>query len=93
VVSEELEGAESTDAEPQSAGVAADPAAVALALASASSSAADAFLRKQSRVAELQAHHLHEQFKQLNEQLKQLRLGVWERRLGRGLRLDTPIGL
>ncbi|HEY1876377.1 MAG TPA: hypothetical protein VGG66_02870, partial [Rhizomicrobium sp.] len=90
-MSEELEDAESAGAEPQSAGVVADPAVMALALGSASSTEADAFLRKQSRVADLQAHHLHEQFKQLNEQLKQLRLGVWEKRLGVLLRLATAV--
>jgi tetratricopeptide (TPR) repeat protein len=90
-VSEELEGAESAGAEPQFAGVAADPAAMALALGSASQQEADAFLCDQRGLISDQRHHLREQFRQLDEQLKQLRLGVWEKRLGVLLRAGTMV--
>ena len=50
-MSEETESSESIGAEPQSSGLAADPAAVALALGSTSREKADAFLDKQGRVA------------------------------------------
>jgi len=54
---------------------AADPAAVALALAGASRAEADAYLRDQR-------HHMH-------EQLKQIHLDVWEKKLGVLLRMAT----
>jgi tetratricopeptide (TPR) repeat protein len=54
---------------------AADPAAVALALAGASRAEADAYLRDQRQ-------HMH-------EQLKQIHLDVWEKKLGVLLRMAT----
>ena len=59
---------------------AADPAAIALALAGASRAEADAYLRDQR-------YHLH-------EQLKQIHLDIWEKVLGVLLRLATAfVGL
>src|SRR6185503_2656967 len=60
----------------------ADPAAMALGLASASRNEADAFLRNQNSLIDLQKHHLHEQFKNLH-------LSIWEKQLGVLLRLAT----
>ena len=51
-------------------------AATTLALMGASREKADAFLDKQSRVADLQAHHLAEQSRQLRPKLWELHLGV-----------------
>ena len=51
-------------------------AATTLALTGASREKADAFLDKQSRVADLQAHHLAEQSRQLRPKLWELHLGV-----------------
>jgi len=61
-----------------------DPAAVALALGGASREEADAFLKKQGSLIDIQKHHLHEQFKHLH-------LSVWEKRLGVLLRLATAV--
>ena len=85
-MAEETEGQE-TGAEASGAGV--DPAAVALALGGASREEADAFLKKQSALVDLQKHHLNEQFKQQQEQLKNIRLRNWEQRLGVLLRIAT----
>jgi hypothetical protein len=63
---------------------AADPAAMTLALGSASRSEADAFLREQRALAAIQKHHLHEQITHLD-------LGIWEKRLGIALRLATLV--
>lgn len=60
----------------------ADPAAMAMALGSASRAEADAFLRKQDSLIDLQKHHLREQF-------KQLRLTIWQLRMGVLLRMAT----
>jgi hypothetical protein len=62
----------------------ADPAAMAMALGSASRKEADAFLRDQRELIGLQKHHLREQF-------KQLRLGIWQLRLGVLLRAATAM--
>jgi tetratricopeptide (TPR) repeat protein len=78
-VSEEKEGSESGS---DGIGAGIDPVAVALALGGASREKADAFLNDQSRLIEVQMHHLHEQF-------KQLRLAIWEKRLGVLLRIAT----
>jgi tetratricopeptide (TPR) repeat protein len=59
-----------------------DPAAMAIALGSASRSEADAFLRDQRALIADQRHHLREQF-------TQLRLGIWQMRLGVLLRIAT----
>jgi hypothetical protein len=80
-MAEETEGPES-DVEAGAGSV--DSAAMALALGSASHAEADDFLRKQSRVADLQAHHLQEQF-------KALRLRIWEQRFGVLLRVGTAL--
>ncbi len=80
-VSEETEG-QDTGAEAQAGGV--DPTAVALALHGASREEADAFLKKQGSLIDVQKHHLH-------EQLKQLHLSVWEKQLGVFLRVATAI--
>ena len=61
-MSEETAGADSA---PESPGAGVDPVAVALALGGASQAQADAYLNKQAHLADLQAHHLREQFKQL----------------------------
>jgi hypothetical protein len=85
---EEAEGLESgsTGADAVGASVA-DPAAMALALGSASRAEADSFLREQRGLIADQRHHLREQFNHLAEQFKQLRLGTWEKRLGLLLRI------
>lgn len=73
-----LVGEESENASVEStAGV--DPAALVLALGSASRMEADAFLRNQNSLIDLQKHHLHEQFKQLKLTIWQLRMGVFLR--------------
>ncbi len=72
-MSEETAGADSA---PESPGAGVDPVAVALALGGASQAQADAYLNKQAHLADLQAHHLREQFKQLRPSLWQARLGV-----------------
>ncbi len=61
-----------------------DAAAIALTLGSASRMEADAFLRKQSALVDVQRHHL----------IKQFSLALWEKRMGVFLRLATAaIGL
>jgi len=80
-VAEETEG-QDAGAEAVAGGV--DPAAVALALNGASREEADAFLKKQGSLIDIQKHHLHEQFKHLH-------LSVWEKRLGVLLRLATAV--
>ena len=82
-MAEEAEGAEANG----DARGGADPAAMALALGSASRTEADAFLRNQNSLIDLQKHHLREQF-------KQLRLSIWQQRTGVLLRVATAfIGL
>src|SRR5665213_437255 len=66
------------------AGPGVDPAAIALALASASRNKADRFLEEQIALIGLQKHHLHEQF-------KNLRLIIWEKRMGVFLRVATAV--
>ena len=61
-----------------------DPAAMALALGSASRAKADAFLDDQRGLIAEQRHHLHEQF-------KSLRLTIWEQRMGVLLRAATAV--
>src|SRR6185312_13732146 len=61
---------------------AADPAAVALALAGASRDRADAFLKKQEALIDDQRHHLRRQYTQLD-------LGIWQQRLSVLLRIAT----
>ncbi len=88
-VSEETEG-QDTGAEAVAGGVAgADPAAVALALGSASREKADAFLDKQGTLADEQRELVADQRHHLHVQLKQLYLGIWEKRLGVLLRIAT----
>ena len=79
-MAEEIE--QDIGAEASGAGV--DPAAMALALGGASRAEADAFLRKQRLLADIQIHHLQEQF-------KSLRLTIWEKRTGVLLRAATAI--
>jgi tetratricopeptide (TPR) repeat protein len=88
-VAEEIEGPEAATTGAETPSAAVDPAAIALALGGASRAEADAFLKNQGSLTDLQKHHLNEQFKQLPEQLKQLRLATWEKRLGVLLRLAT----
>jgi tetratricopeptide (TPR) repeat protein len=76
------ENLESPDAGIEAAGIAADPAAIGLAMGSASRNKADRFLEEQTALAMDQRHHLHEQFKHLH-------LSVWEKRLGVLLRFAT----
>ena len=57
---------------------------MALALGGASRAEADAFLKKQRLLADIQIHHLQEQF-------KSLRLTIWEKRTGVFLRAATAI--
>jgi hypothetical protein len=80
-VAEEIEN-QKTGAESVAGGV--DPAAVALALGGASRAEADAFLKKQRLLADIQIHHLQEQF-------KSLRLTIWEKRTGVLLRAATAV--
>ena len=61
-----------------------DPAAMAVALGSASRGKADRFLEEQTALAVDQRRHLHEQF-------KQLRLSIWQQRMGVLLRVATAI--
>ena len=61
-----------------------DPAAMAVALNGASREEADAFLKKQSSLIDVQKHHLREQFKHLS-------LTLWEKRMGVALRVATAI--
>jgi tetratricopeptide (TPR) repeat protein len=77
-MAEETDGAESGgEAAP---GI--DPAAMALALGSASRNEADAFLRDQRALIAEQRHHLRRQYTQLG-------LGIWQMRLGVLLRIAT----
>ena len=76
-MSEELEGAEAAGAEPQSAGIGADPVAMALALGGASRAKADKFLDQQTRLAKLQGEHLHEQRDVVLSRLKIGRFNEW----------------
>ena len=78
-MAEETDGQE-TGAEATAGGV--DPAAVALALGSASRNKADRFLEEQTALAMDQRHHLHRQFTALD-------LSIWEKRLGVLLRIAT----
>ncbi len=80
-MAEESEGPDS-GAQALDAGV--DPAAIALALGSASRTKADRFLEEQTQLVMDQRHHLREQF-------KQLRPGLWEKRLGVILRVATAV--
>ena len=66
------------------AGIGLDPAAMAMALGSASRSEADAFLRDQRALIADQRHHLQ-------EQLKNLRLIIWTNRTGVFLRVATAL--
>jgi hypothetical protein len=66
------------------ASASADPAAMAMAMGSASHDEADAFLRDRRKLIEDQRHHLHEQF-------KSLRLTIWEKRMGVLLRIATAL--
>jgi tetratricopeptide (TPR) repeat protein len=64
---------------------------MALALCGAGRAEADAYLGKQSALADIQRHHLDDH---LSEQFKQLRLATWEKRLGVLLRVATAaVGL
>ena len=80
-MAEETDGQE-TGAEASGAGV--DPFAAAVALGGASRAEADAFLKKQRVLADIQIHHLQEQF-------KSLRLTIWEKRTGVLLRAATAV--
>jgi tetratricopeptide (TPR) repeat protein len=66
-----------------------DPAAVALAMGSASRAEADAFLRDQRGLIAKQCSLADDQCRHLHEQLKQIHLDVWEKRLGVLLRVAT----
>jgi tetratricopeptide (TPR) repeat protein len=81
-----VEEADSPEARTEGIGAGADPAAMALALGSASRENSNVFLDKQSHLADLQAHHLQAQFA---PQIRQLHLGVWEKWLSILLRIAT----
>ena len=81
-MSEEMESGASGGVEDALPGT--DPAAMAMALNGASQKEADAFLKNQSSLIDVQKHHLHEQF-------KHLRLSMWEKRMGVVLRVATAI--
>jgi tetratricopeptide (TPR) repeat protein len=74
--------ADGQDAGAEASGAGVDPAAMALALGSASRNRADRFLEEQTALAMDQRHHLREQF-------KQLRLNIWQQRMGVLLRVAT----
>jgi tetratricopeptide (TPR) repeat protein len=75
-MAEEMRASESAV---EASGIGADPAAVTLALGSASLKEADSFLRKQGALIDEQRHHLH----------VQLRPAIWEKWLGVLLRAAT----
>ena len=77
-MAEEIDGPEAGEL------VGVDPAAMAVALGSASRNRADRFLEEQTALAMDQRHHLREQF-------KQLRLSIWQQRMGVVLRVATAM--
>jgi len=88
-----MEEAENSEAEAPAAGPAADPAAIALGLGSASRAEADAYLRDQRAFIADQRHHLHEQFKQTTLSTFSLRLSITLKLLTALLGIVIVIGL
>ena len=78
------EEADGQDGGAEASGAGVDPAAMALALGSASRNKADRFLEEQTALAMDQRHHLREQF-------KQLKLNIWQQRMGVLLRVAIAL--